>query len=95
MSDSRYELLVAFHELIEVFLCKMKGVTQKEVDSFDKAYEKRREAGKLTAADPIEPGDHPGAPYRHEHFIATTLERLFAVLLCVDWLEYEKEVDNL
>ena len=35
MSDPRYELLVAVHELVEVLLCKERGISQVLVDKFD------------------------------------------------------------
>lgn len=95
MKNWKYELLVAFHELIEVVLCKDRGITQKEVDAFDKQYEKRRAQGLLHPNDPIEPGDHHAAPYRKEHFLATTLERLLAAALFVDWQDYDHTVDSL
>lgn len=37
----------------------------------------------------------PNAPYRKEHFFATSLERLFSAELDVDWQEYERFVDAL
>lgn len=90
MSDWRYEVLVAIHELIEVLLCKDRGVTVSEVDAFDKAFEKERKPG-----NEDEPGDHPSAPYKNEHFFATSIERLMAAELKVDWSKYDKEIMSL
>lgn len=90
MSDWRYELLVALHELVEVQLCKNRGVTQKAVDAFDIAFEKRRKSG-----NEDEPGDDPKAPYRKEHFFATSVERLMAAELGVDWGKYDEEIISL
>lgn len=90
MGNWKYEFLVALHELVEVTLCKDRGITEREVDEFDKAFEAKRKQG-----DDSEPGDAPDAPYRLEHFTATNIERLMAVELGVDWAEYEKAVNAL
>jgi hypothetical protein len=90
MTDPRYEQLVALHELVEVLLCKKRGITQKSVDAFDKAFEKARKPGNVD-----EPGDDPKAPYRKEHFFSTNVERLMAAELGVDWNKYDDEVESL
>ena len=90
MSDWRYELLVALHELVEVNLCKHRGVTEADVDAFDKSFEKNRKPG-----NEDEPGDDPKAPYRKEHFFATNIEALMSAELKVDWAKYEKEINAL
>lgn len=90
MSDSRFEFLVALHELVEVKLCEWSGVTQEMVDKFDMDYEKHRHPN-----DNSEPGDSPDAPYRFQHCLATGVERIVAAVLGVDWLEYEKAIDAL
>ena len=90
LSDPRYELLIALHELVEVTLCKHRSVTEKSVDAFDIAFEKRRKLG-----NDDEPGDDPRAPYRREHFFATSVERLMAAELGVDWRKYEAEINAL
>jgi len=88
MSDWRREILVAVHELCETAMCKQDGVTQEEVDAFDKAYEANRPEG-----DDSEPGDDPKAPYRRQHFVATNIERTLARELGVDWEDYADEVE--
>ena len=91
MSDPRYELLVAVHELVEVLLCKERGIPQELVDKFDMEYEASRSEWDATS----EPGDAAGAPYKKEHFFATTVERLLAAELGVDWEKYGAEVQAL
>lgn len=86
-------LLVALHELIEITLCKDRGITEKQVDEFDMQFEKDREDGKHSEDE--EPGDHPDAPYRKEHFFATNIERLMASELGVDWAAYEYRIQTL
>ena len=82
--------LVALHELVEVMLCKDRGITEEQVDEFDMEYEKNRPDG-----DESEPGDDPKAPYRKEHFFATNIERLMAAELGVDWEQYADHIEAL
>lgn len=90
MKNWKYELLVAIHEIIEVSLCKDRGITDAKVTSFDKMFEACRAPGNTD-----EPGDDPQAPYKKEHFFATSLERLLAAELNVDWGAYDKKVNEL
>lgn len=82
--------LVALHELIEVLLCEDRGVTQIAVDKFDVEFEDEREPGNND-----EPGDDPNAPYYKEHFFATSIERLMAAELNVDWKLYDDVINEL
>jgi hypothetical protein len=91
MKDWRYEALVAVHELVEMFLTKARGIEEPHISDFDVKFEQSRADGLVEG----EPGDHPSAPYRREHFFATNLERLFAAELGVDWFEYDRDVDAL
>lgn len=94
LSDWRREFLIAVHELIEVGLCKHAGITQEQVDEFDQAFERDREAGRLE--DPnAEPGDQPNAPYVLQHGIASGIERLLAAELKVPWEDYANEIEAL
>ena len=90
MGDWKYNFLVAFHELVEVMLCRARGIPQKEVDEFDIVYEAMRKDG-----DTSEPGDSPLAPYCKEHRTATNMERVMAEELEVVWEEYDEAVGNL
>ena len=93
LSDWRREMLIAFHELAEVLICKHRGISQEEVDKFDKKFEADRAKGKHGEDD--EPGDDPKAPYRKEHFFATNVEALLSAELDVNFQEYEKELSDL
>jgi len=90
MGDWRYEMLVAFHELAECLICKQRGITQGSVDTFDIAYEVKRQDG-----DDSEPGDDPSAPYYQEHQFATCVERLLALQLGVDWKTYDAAIGDM
>ena len=93
LSDWRREMLVAVHELVEVLICKQRGISQSAVDAFDKKFEADRAKGRHGKGD--EPGDDPKAPYRKEHFFATNIEALCAAELGVDWGSYGKELQDL
>jgi hypothetical protein len=86
----RMEFLVAFHEMIEAVLCFDRGIDMQAVDKFDMEFERNRDVG-----DNSEPGDADDAPYYKEHFFATSLERLMAAELDVDWEEYEDKINKL
>lgn len=78
-----HEFLIAFHELVEVWLCRRRGITTEAVDAFDMAYERDRADGDMS-----EPGDDPRAPYYREHQFASGMERLMAAELGVNWQAY-------
>ena len=90
MSDWRYEMCVAVHELVEVLICKHNGVSQKSVDKFDIAFEKKRKRGNTD-----EPGDSDRAPYRVQHGIASGVERILGTLLGISWNKYNDEINAL
>lgn len=85
-----YSFLIAVHELVEQYLCKKRGISEPNIMAFDMAFESRRQPG-----DTSEPGDSPDAPYRREHFLATTIERWLAGELKVDWKQYEERLNSL
>jgi hypothetical protein len=83
LNDSRFELLVALHELVEMSLCQERGITAKDVDEFDFNWKGEGE-----------PGDDPAAPYFKEHQFASIIERMMAHELGVDWQAYNKKLDE-
>ena len=84
----KYEALVALHELVEVLLCKDRGISEPDIKAFDEAFEAKRPAGDVDS----EPGDDPAAPYGKEHRFAENLERLFAAELGVNWATYDADL---
>ena len=90
MGNDDYEFLVAIHELVEMWLCKKRGITDESVTAFDIAFEEKRQPGDLS-----EPGDDPAAPYQNEHGVATAVERLMCAALGLSWQEYERTVQGL
>lgn len=90
LSNPLMEVCVAVHELIEVILCSHKGITQEQVDKFDKDFEANRQQNNFD-----EPGDSPLAPYKDQHCFATGIERLLVAELGIDWKKYEETINNL
>lgn len=84
MGDRHMEVLVAAHELVEVFLCEARGIAEPDVMAFD-----------MTHPELDDPGHDPRAPYHHEHVFAECVERLFATELGVNWQEYEARLAEL
>lgn len=84
MGDEQVEALIAVHELVEVLLCKAHGVSEAEVDAFDKAH-----------VGDGEPGDEYLAPYRDEHCFATAVERMLCAAMGMSWAEYDAKVGAL
>jgi hypothetical protein len=93
MSDPRYEMLIAGHEIDEALMCRRDGVWESAVDDWDKGYAARYwEKGH--ASPYAEPGDNPAAPYHKQHVAATRIERVRAKAYGVDWRAYNREVKS-
>ena len=90
MGNSDYEFLVAIHELVEMYLCKKRGISEESITAFDTDFEAKRQPGNVD-----EPGNDSAAPYYEEHKFATIIEKALAVELKVDWDEYDKTVNAL
>ena len=88
----KYELLVAFHELIEQTLTKDRGISEESITAFDKIFEEERRQGMWQDE---EPGDDQRAPYQKEHILATKLEKKMAKELGVKWKDYDKAISKL
>jgi hypothetical protein len=79
-----YNLLVAVHELVEVILCEIAGVSEERVSSFDLAHQ-----------DDEDPGAHPKAPYHDQHMTAMGIEMILAARAGVKWRIYEGVLDRI
>lgn len=88
-SDPEYALII--HELVEALACHRAGITPEQVDKFDTDLNREDEAGELE----IEMGDHPDAPYKREHSLATGIERQLCAYFNIDWFSYENELTKL
>jgi hypothetical protein len=90
MGNPDYAFLVSLHEMVEMYLCWKRKISQSSVDSFDMAYKEKRIDGDFS-----EPGDDPSAPYFNEHQFATKVEKQMAEQLGVDWETYNTTVEEL
>ncbi len=90
LGNATYEWLVLAHELVEYFLVKRANIGLPSIDTFDEVFEMNRKEGDLS-----EPGDSPLAPYHTQHQRATSIERICALLLGVDWGDYEDTINSL
>lgn len=93
LGNWKYHALMGIHELSEALICREMGITQEQVDAFDKDFEVARANGAHAVG--AEPGAQPDAPYRVAHFIAETIERVLAVALGVNWDDYGFRVEAL
>lgn len=80
--DEDQAFLYILHELVEMWLCRKRGISQQSVDDFDFTFERERAEGLHGVDD--EPGDDPKAPYRREHRYAMFIEHLVAFELGID-----------
>jgi hypothetical protein len=92
-----YPILALLHEIIEFFICRQRGIRLRDIDRFDREYERARSSGRAPCGCIIEeePGDDLHAPYFDAHQTATECERAIAKCLGVDWNGYEKAVRSL
>jgi hypothetical protein len=72
------QFCIALHELVEVMLCKQRGITQQQVDDFDNQWIAQHPDYLNSELNDKEPGDDPTAPYRQEHGFASIIEALMA-----------------
>jgi len=84
LKNEDYAFLIAIHEQIEAYLTFKRGIKEPDIMKFDIEFKGEGE-----------PGDSKDAPYRKEHFFATTIERLLAAEIGVDWKDYSDAVDNI
>lgn len=85
------EFVIGIHEAIEAMVCKKHGVTEEDVDKFDTDPKMVKDI----ARKDIEGGDHPSAPYKQEHTLATGIERTLCYALGIPWFEYENQLIEL
>jgi hypothetical protein len=69
-----FNKLILIHELIEQTLTEAKGIKEQSILKHDLEFEKLIADGKVDKD--AEPGEHKNSPYRQEHILAETVERL-------------------
>lgn len=93
MPNPIYSQAIILHEQTEVLLCREAGVTEEEVDIFDRQF-----AGEVAHRrhDPkAEAGEDHRAPYHKQHVQATMAERRFLQATGHDWRLYAETVDSV
>lgn len=84
LGDERMELLIALHEIVEMFLTEGAGISEREILDFD-----------LDHPELDDPGNDPRAVYHEQHVTAEGVERIMAALLGVKWADYTARCEAL
>jgi hypothetical protein len=90
MDNKEHENTLAIHEIYEAMVCKLKGITVKQVDEFDKSFEEAHPEN-----HGLDSGDYPECPYAFAHSMATAPERVYAALAGICFKEYDDIVGAL
>lgn len=90
LDDCYSEFLIALHEQIEYFLCRIRGISNEAIDKFDIEFEANR-----IPEDESEPGDHIEAPYHNEHMFAIKIEKMVCEEFGINWNDYEQAIQSL
>ena len=93
MNNDDYHYLVFLHEYVESYLCKKRGISEKDITDFDLMFEKERQQGIWSNKE--EPGDDLRCIYHKEHVFATTVEKMMVSMLGIKWDIYNSIVENL
>ena len=91
MSDRRHEFLVALHEMIEAFLCDWRRIPFAEITRFDIEFEGRAGAGRIRRAR----RRRCARPIAASISSPSSIERIVAQELEVDWPQYNRAVERL
>ncbi len=89
LGNETYEFLVAIHELVEFWLCKVTGITDEQAVSWDRAWSSRPQPRGAEA------GNDPACPYHWPHVAAGIVERFVAFVLRVDYEAYDECLNKL
>jgi len=87
--DTDRSLLIAFHEMVEYFLCTRRGIQENSITEYDIEWNKQLEQGRELQD---EPGNEPGCIYAKEHRFAENIERQIALEAGIDWLDYDSKL---
>lgn len=84
---------VLLHELEEKFENIRTGVTDEQIDEFDKEFNRRENFGPINMYP--EPGLDPDNPAHVGHMKADVIERMHILNMEDDWIDYEAEIEEL
>lgn len=86
MGNSKYEFLIAIHELVEQALQIERDISEDEITKFDIQFGKEGKEG--------EPGDDPKSPYYKEHQFASKIEYMLCDELGLDRNAYDRYLNE-
>jgi len=86
VGDWQMALLVFVHEIVELCQTEAAGIKEQDITAFDIQFEAAH------ANDDEEPGDSPWAPYHKQHVMAECLERILALILGINWQDYDDKL---
>jgi len=89
------ERVITAHEIMEILSsAHFPGMDDANTDKIDAEFLEKRNSGALLP-DEIEPGFWYKSPYRWPHTLSTGIELILAAWLKVDWLEYQRRLDEV
>jgi hypothetical protein len=88
-----YNKLILLHELFEEATTKQNGIKEETISDYDEFFEKARSQGLVP--ENMENGYSKEAPYRNEHTMADSIERLACAITNTAWVDYEHHINNL
>lgn len=91
--DWRFWAIVAIHEMVEYFICKLRGVTIEDCNKFDAMYEEGYRSGKIPLDK--EAGYDKRCPYHRGHVWGDRFAWVLAKLLRVKIKDYNRYMDKL
>ena len=93
LKNPDYNFLTHLHEFIELYMTQRHGISEPEIKKFDEWFEEQKAKGNFKRI--TGPGNHPKAPYHHEHVLASKIERLIAKELKVNYQQQNKMEDRM
>jgi hypothetical protein len=85
-----YDDLIFIHEFIEEVLTRNNGITEEEILKYDLEFEERIKRGEV---DPnAEPGEQFDSPYKVQHSVAESVERIMLNHLGEDFIKYNETI---
>jgi hypothetical protein len=90
LSTQKRTMELAVHETTEALVALEQGITVKQVDDYDMAFEKKHPENHGLNA-----GDQSDCPYKRAHCAATAIERILAFAWDENWQEYDDELSKI
>ena len=85
-----FDDLIFIHEFIEEVLTRNKGITEEEIYEYDLKFEEKVKNGEVD--EDVEPGEQLDSPYKVQHSIAESVERIMLNHLGISFGEYNETI---